>query len=111
MPDDVVQLHIDDIEHFAAFALAHANHSVTRFELAVLLGRATGNQLVDNRVAIDRFELAPMPCRCVLIRMSKFSDASGTMYVLCGSKLDVIDVKYISNSSLLSVWCIRFTRL
>ena len=58
---DVIQLHIDHVNKLALLALADADHSIARLELAVLIGRATGNELVNDRVTIAHFELGTDP--------------------------------------------------
>ena len=86
--DDVVELHIDDIDEIAFVALADADNPVACLELAVLIRRAAGDQLVDHRIAIvdlqlsaDAFQMqtssryrnsstTPGPCRCCAGRSS-----------------------------------------
>ena len=52
-----------------------------------------------------------MPSSCRLIEITKFCSELGDMYVVCGSRLDVNEVRYISNKSSLSVCFMRFAKL
>ena len=68
-----MSMHVDDR---AVVALADADDAIVGLQAAVLRGRAAGDDLLDDRVAVGAFSAAPMPSRFSRIWISKFSSVS-----------------------------------
>ena len=58
---DVVELHVDHVDHLALVVLADADDLVLDLEPAVLVGGAAGDDLLDHRVAVLAHQRGPDP--------------------------------------------------
>ena len=57
--DHVSELHVHDVDQFAAFALAHADDLVVELEAAFLFGGPAGDDLLDHGVAVHALQRGP----------------------------------------------------
>ena len=90
---DVVELHVDDVFHRAARALADADDLVFGLQAAVLVGRAARDDVLHDRVAIDAAERGADAVELQPHLDVEVVERRGRHVALCGSNDVVIAVR------------------
>ena len=85
--DDVGELHVDDVDELAVLALADADDLVFGLQASVLVGRAAGNDLADDRVipSSDCSD-APIPSNFRRMAILKLSSVARSTCSWCADR-------------------------